>query len=238
MLRSFYFGQYSFKNSVIHKIDPRLKLLYIFVLSVLVFIPKNISQIVVFSLAMIILIIMSKIGFIDLTKRLRPFYTILIFILMMYLIFSRDKFSYGLVVAWRFLMLIILSSVLTFTTTLSGMITAIEKLARPLKLIGISPRNIALMISVAVRFIPVMFMNLSRTRDAMLARNCNMKKLKNIRLLMIVLLQKMLKSASNLSDAMRSRLYNENLETRKILKLYARDYLSALFLLIFFIIII
>jgi energy-coupling factor transport system permease protein len=119
-----------------------------------------------------------------------------------------------------------ISMLLTYTTTIQNLIIAIEKLSKPLKVFSIKPRNIAVMISVAVRFIPVMFIHFERAREAMLSRIANFRRTKNIKLLVTIVLEKMLKSASNLSDAMYSRLYNENVVDRKMMKLKKYDYLS------------
>ena len=67
----------------------------------------------------------------------------------------------------------------------------------------------------------------------MASRSANFRKMKNIRLLMINLLERMFRSASNLSDAMQSRLYNENARSRKTLGLGSYDYISMIFVLAF-----
>ena len=155
----------------------------------------------------------------------------------MYLLFSRNQLLLGTIYLWRFLMLIIISLLLTYTTTVSDLITAIEKLSKPLKIFNIKPRNIAVMISVAIRFIPVMFISLEKTREAMLSRLVNFRKIKYLKLLVLLLLEKMLKSASNLSDALHSRLYNENAKSSKIMKLEKNDYISIVVIIIFVLII-
>lgn len=237
MIRRLSFGQYVHKNSIIHSIDPRLKIVYVIILSILVFMIKNIYEILIFAIFVFIVVLLAKIDFKNYINNLRSFYLLFIFVFLMYVIFSRNNLNQGLLTIWRFLMLISISMILTFSTTVSSLIVAIEKLSRPLKLLGIKPRNIALMISISIRFVPVMFTNMERTKESMLARLANFRKLKHIKLFMLVLLEKMFKSASRLSDALHSRLYNENIESQKVLKLKPYDYLSIL-LVIFFVIII
>ena len=231
------FGQYKHRNSIIHKLDSRLKLFYVIILSILVFTIEDSLSILIFSSFIVIVILLSKLSAEDLIKGLRPFFFIFIFLLLMYLLFSRNKLEQGLITIWRFLILVIISLILTFTTTISSLVIAIEKLIKPLRILNIKPRNIAVMISVAIRFIPVMFINLERLKEAMLARLANLKKFKYIRLIITALLERMFKSASNLSDAMESKLYNENLESNKILRLSKNDYLSTIAILIFILII-
>ena len=110
-------------------------------------------------------------------------------------------------------------------------------MSKPLKVFGIKPRNIATMISIAVRFIPVMFINFEKTREAMLSRLADFRKMKNIKLVVILMLHKMLKSASSLSDAMYSRLYNGDVESNKNLVFEKYDYVSIIFVIILILII-
>lgn len=209
MIRKLSFGQYKFKDSVIHNLDARIKLICVLILSILLFSIKSEFDILVFSLFVLLLILLSKMGLSELLKNLRPFYLIFIFLLVIYLLFSRSMIYFGIVYLWLFLMLIIISLILTYTTTISQLIAAIEKMSKPLTIFNIKPRNIAVMISVAIRFVPVMFIRLEQTREAMLARLADFRKIRHIKLLVMILLEKMLKSASTLSDAMHSRLYNE-----------------------------
>lgn len=237
MNRSSYFGQYRYKNSLLHGLDPRLKILYVFVLSILIFITDSLSKILIFSLVIILVILLSKIGVKSLFVSLRSFYSIFIFILVMYLLFSRNDIWQGMLTIWRFLMLILMSIILMYTTTISDLVCSIERLSSPMKVFNIKPRNIAVMISITVRFVPMMFANFERLRDAMTARLADLRKLRMVKLIMLCLLEKMLKSASNLSDSMQSRLYNENAKSSKSFKLDIYDYASVIFILIFAVVI-
>ena len=157
-------------------------------------------------------------------------------LLLMYAIFSSNRIEEGIIVLWRFLLLILISFVLTYTTPLSNLTAAIEKLSKPLKIFGVKPRNIAIMISIAIRFFPVMFVCLERLREAMLARLADFRKLRSIKILVIALLENMFASASTLSDAMMARLYNENAESSRVMILKKNDYISlGLFFLFLFI---
>lgn len=200
--------------------------MYIVVLSILVFAIKDVSKILLFTIYIFIIIILTKIDFKSYIKNLRPFYSLFVFILLMYIVFSRNNINQGLITIWRFWILITMSVILTFSTTTSRLVTGIKKLSTPLKVFGFKPRNIALLISMAIRFVPVMFINMERTKEAMLSRLANFRRLKSIKSLMFVLLEKMFKSASNLSDALQSRLYDENVESQKVLELQLYDYIS------------
>ncbi len=237
MIKKFTFGQYRDKSSAIHHLDARIKIIYVIVLGILSFTIRAKADIFIFSLFVLMIVVLAKIGLRDLLSNLRPFYLIFVFLLAMYLIFSRDQIVLGLVYLWRFLMLIIISLLLTFTTKISDLIAAIERLSKPLRIFGIKPRNLAMMISVAVRFIPVMFVYFERAREAMISRLANLRKLSHMKVLVVLLLEKMLKSASNLSDSMYSRLYDENLESKRVMKLNAYDYISVIVVAFFIFII-
>ena len=237
MIKRLTFGQFMDKNSFIHSLDARLKLVYVILLSILVFLIQNLKEIVILSMFILTIILISKINFNDLIRNLRPFYFASIFILMMYLLFSRSQLILGILAIWRFLMLVLISLAFTFTTKISDIIAAIERLTLPLRFFNIKPRNIATMISIAIRFVPSMFIAMGKTREAMLSRLADFKKIKHIRLFMIVMLEKMMKSSSNLSDAMQSRLYNENIENKRIIRLKTDDYLSIAILTILILII-
>ena len=237
MIKGISLGQYRHKESVIHFLDARIKISYVILLSIISFSIKSSFYIAVFTSFILLILLLAKIDLKSFAKNLRPFYLIFVFILLMYILFSPNQIKLGLIAVWRFFILISISMLLTFTTKLSDIVGAIEKLSRPLKIFKIKPRNIAVMISIAIRFIPVMFINFERAREAMLSRLANFRKLKHIKLLILVVLERMLKSASNLSDAMHSRLYNENVESKRIMKLGEYDYLSmiAMALLLLFI---
>ena len=234
MLKKLTFGQYAHKDSIIHKLDPRIKILAVVALSATAFLLETYYKFALFSLFVLLLIILSKINFSSLIRNLRPFFFIFIFILLMYLLFSRNQLYLGIMAIWKFLLFIIIASILTFTTTITNMVTAIEKLLALLKLTRINPKTFALLIALTIRFVPALFLYADRIKDARLARLGSLRKPKHIKLLFLPLLDRIFKSASNLSDAMLSRSYTENRTTYfNIIKLNYYDYISFILLLIF-----
>ena len=145
----------------------------------------------------------------------------------MYAFFSKDELIKGLIVVWRFILLIITASVLTFSTTISDLVLALEKLFKPLKIVGVKSRDIAVMVSITLRFIPLFFLEATKIRDAKLSRLADLKKFKHIKLVVIPLLEKVFKRASNLSDAMEARCYrSEGTTNMRELRLGFRDFLA------------
>jgi energy-coupling factor transporter transmembrane protein EcfT len=227
-MSNLYFGSFVFKNSFIHRLDARIKIFYVFALSTLIFSVKKFPDVLIFTAVIVFILAVAKMDANYLVKNLRKFLSVFLLIFFMYVIFSNDKIIEGVFVLWRFLWLILISLVLTYSTSLSDLTLAIEKISQPLKIFGIKPRNIALMVTVAIRFIPVMFLRLERCKEAMLARLADFKKLKTIKILVITLLEHMFAQASTLSDAMTARLYNEDAESSGIMRLGRNDYISLM----------
>ena len=234
MLKQLTFGQYSDKNSILHRLDPRIKILAVVSLSASAFLLETYFKFIIFSLFILMLIYLSKINFRSLIRNLRPFFFIFLFILLMYIFFSRNELEKGIQTIWRFILFIIIASILTFTTTITNMVTAIEKLLSPLKIMKINPRTFALLIALTIRFIPSLFLYAERIKDARLARLGDLRKPKHIKLFFLPLIDRVFKSASNLRDAMISRNYSEKRATYfNIIKLRYYDYLYFIILILF-----
>lgn len=238
MLKKLSFGQYTHKSAIMHKLDPRIKILAVVILSAFVFFINGYKKMLLFSILIISLAVISKISFPSLMRSLRPFSSIILFILLMYILFSRNEIHNGILSIWRFLLFIAIALILTFTTTITSMVTAIEKLLAPLKLLKINPRTIALLISLTIRFIPALFLYADRIKDARLARLGSLRKPKHIKLLFLPLLDRIFKSASTLSDAMVARCYSPKRTSYfNAITLRPYDYFSlgVLIILLFFI---
>lgn len=225
-MSNLYLGSYVFKHSFIHRLDARIKIFYVAALSTLIFSVRKLPDALIFTAGIIFILAMSKMDAAYILKNLRRFFSVFLFIFLMYIVFSNEKIIEGIFVLWRFLMLILVSLALTYSTSLSNLTLAIEKISVPLKFFGIKPRNIALMITVSMRFIPVMFLRLEKCREAMLARLADLNKLKNLKILIISLLEHMFVSASTLSEAMSARLYNEDASSTRVMRLSGNDYIS------------
>jgi energy-coupling factor transport system permease protein len=155
----------------------------------------------------------------------------------MYYFFSKNEFDKGVLVVWRFTLLIIIASILTFTSSISQLVYAIEKLFYPLKIFKISPRNIAVMVSTTIRFIPLLFLEANKIKDAQKSRGANPKKIKHIIFLVIPLLRKTFDKANNLADAIESRCYRDyGYSHFKELKIDVRDYFASIFIFLLIII--
>ncbi len=232
MLKRLSFGQYTHKDSLIHKLDPRIKVLAVVILSASAFLIKSYYNMSMLSFLVLLLVLIAKINFSSLIINLRPLSPIMIFILIMYLLFSPNQLDKGILSIWRFLLFVAIALILTFTTTINSMVTGIEKMIVPLKFFRVNPRTFALLISLTIRFIPSFFLYAERIRDARLARLGSLKKAKHIKLLFIQLLDRIFKSASTMSDAMVARSYTaERKSYFNKIHLRANDYISLFVLM-------
>ena len=233
MFRKLSFGQYSYKNSITHGLDPRIKIISVIILSAAAFLIDSYSKIMIFSVFIILLIMLSKLKFSALLGSIRPFFFIFFFILLMYIIFSRNDLNSGILTIWRFILFIAIASILTFTTTITDLITAIEKLLKPLETIRINTRNFSLLIALTIRFIPALFLYAGRIKDAQSARLGSMKKPGQIKVFIAKLLDRIFSSASAVSDALVSRNYNRiRVSYFNPVKLEFKDYLSLSILIV------
>ena len=102
------FGQYAYKNTLVHRLDPRVKILLVVFISIFLFLLKSYYSFIVTTIFIILLIIISKIKLISLLRSLRPFLFFFVFIFLMYLLFARAELNAGLITVWRFTLLIVI----------------------------------------------------------------------------------------------------------------------------------
>lgn len=226
------FGQYAYKNTIMHKLDPRIKIILVVLSSIFLFLINSYFKFLLISTLILFTALTAKIKLKNILKNLRPFLFFFIFILLMYYFFSKSEFDKGIMVVWRFTLLVIIASILTFTTSISQLVYAIERLFLPLKILKISSRNIAIMVSTTVRFIPLLFLETNKIRDAQKSRMAG-KKIRNIIGLVAALLRKTFNKANNLADAIESRCYRDHSYTNfREFKTSFRDYIALLIVML------
>ncbi|NLO20457.1 MAG: energy-coupling factor transporter transmembrane protein EcfT [Syntrophomonadaceae bacterium] len=183
------FGQYMDLKSPIHSCDPRVKLLAVLAFS-LIILDLNPTGLMLASGVVLAISWLAKIGIGSLFKSSRPVWPLLTMLFFIYVLFSPVNsiplfslapimISYeglylGVFQAGRFLLLILSASLLTMTTSLSDLTIGVEALLRPLRVIGISSHNIALMVGMAIRFIPALRIEMNNIQEAQLARGANL----------------------------------------------------------------
>ncbi len=186
--------------------DARMKLVGIVIASLLVFF-MNTSGLLVSSLMASTLVFFAKIPLKNIARNMRPFLFFSAFVVAMYYLFSPHELLKGFLTVWRFLLLVIFSSILLFTTSISAMISAVESFSQPLRAFHVKPRNVGVMLALTLRFIPLLFEESASVKDAIIARGGSMKKAKHIKLFITAMLGRSFQRASRVADALVARNY-------------------------------
>lgn len=256
MLNNITFGQYYPGNSVIHKLDPRFKIVLTFGLIIVAFVASNFISLGLVSIATVLMMILSKIPVKMYLKTVKSiwFFVALTALINIFFIQTGDVlleflkikiYSGGvekaLFIALRIFLLLIISSALTYTTTPTSLTDAIESLLKPLSKIGINIHTFAMMMTIALRFIPTLIEETGKITNAQKARGASMddgsiiKRIKAVIPILIPLLASSIRRATELADAMECRCYHgaEGRTRLKVMKSSPKDYVSmVLFILL------
>ncbi len=257
MLKDITFGQYFDSKSVIHRADPRVKIVLLVAIIVFIFISQNFWGLSLSAFFIMLSMIITKIPIKMYLKNLKAVLPILVFTAVINAFYGEGtvllkiwRFSVtsgGLeragFMALRIVLLIVISATLTYTTTPNDLTDAIESLFSPLKFIGLKTavHTLAMMMTIALRFIPTLveeaekIMNAQKARGADLESGNLKEKIKALIPILIPLLFSSVRRAAELADAMECRCYNsgEGKTRMKQLKLHFRDFVLTLFTVCF-----
>ena len=254
MLKDVTFGQYYPGNSLLHKTDPRFKMLILIEYLIIVLVSTAEIAVAVSILFTLFLISVSGVRFSVLIKSIKPLIFILIFTALINLFFTASESEP--IVDWKFikiyeegirnaiLMLIrLLSLVLgtsvlvSFTTSPLELTDAIESLLSPLKKVKVPVHEFAMMMSIALRFIPTLIEETNKIISAQKARCADFEsgnlanRIKALIPILIPLFVSSVRRAEELADAMECRCYNGG-EGRTKLKVMTAHFSDYLFLAI------
>ncbi|EOS24536.1 hypothetical protein C806_02047 [Lachnospiraceae bacterium 3-1] len=257
MIRDITIGQYYPSNSIIHKLDPRVKLMGAFVYVLSLFIFRGIAGFAAVTIGLAVLIWFSKVPFRYMVKGLKAIVVILAITAIFNLFLTPGK---PLVSFWKFRItqeglksaafmmvrltyLILGSSVLTLTTTPNHLTDGMEKSLRPLNKIGIPVHEVSMIMSIALRFIPILVEETDKIMKAQLARGADfesgnlIKRAKSMVPLLVPLFISAFRRANDLAMAMEARCYNggEGRTKMKPLKYARRDAAAYSFIAVYFI---
>ncbi len=251
MLKDITIGQYYPTDSLVHRLDPRLKLIALVLYIVFIFLASSALSLLYMAVLTFILISLTKIPVVTYLKNLKTILPIIIITAVLNMLYVSDGntiFSFWIVnitdggvnravfMAVRIIVLILSSAMLTYTTTPTMLTDAIESLLSPLRHIGLGSavHTIAMMMTIALRFIPTLIdetdklMNAQKARGADFDSGSILKRVKALIPILIPLLISSIRRAFDLSEAMESRCYTgDYTRTRmKQLKLTKVDYIS------------
>ncbi len=258
MLKDITFGQFIDTNSVVHKLDPRTKLLFLLAFIVLIFVAGNFASVLLLSVFLIFVLLISKIPVKMYLKNIKTILPIIILTALLNMFYTGDGnilVDYWIItitvggvmravfMAVRIILLILASAVLSYTTSPTSLTGAIESLLKPLSLVGLKNgvHTMAMTMTIALRFIPTLIeetdkiMNAQKARGADLESGNLIKRIKALLPILIPLLISSVRRAYELAEAMECRCYNggEGRTKFRVMKYSVRDVVTlVLFLLL------
>lgn len=257
MLRDITIGQYFPGNSIIHRLDPRFKIVLTFIYILMLFTGSNLVCLSVGAVYTVMALLLSKIPLKMFWKSVKPLLPFLIItaILNLFLVDNGD-----VLFKWRFIkitegginisvfmvirisLLIMGSSLLTYTTSPITLTDAIERLMSPLKVLKFPVHELAMMMSIALRFIPTLIEETDKIMSAQKARGAEIdtgslvNRARNMIAILVPLFISSFRRADELATAMECRCYNggEGRTRLRQLRSAGRDYAALAVTLVFY----
>ena len=249
MIRDITIGQYYPAKSILHRLDPRVKLVSTLLYLISLFLFKSIPGYIVATAFLITVIQMSKVPISFFVKGLKPIIMLLLITVLFNLFLTRDGdvlfhawiftiteggLRTAVYMAIRLIYLIIGSSLMTFTTTPNELTDGIESLLHPLNKIRVPVHEVAMMMSIALRFIPILLEETDKIMKAQIARGADLEngniiqRAKNMIPILVPLFVSAFRRANDLAMAMEARCYRggEGRTKMKPLQYKSRDYIA------------
>lgn len=227
MIRDITIGQYYQTDSVIHRLDPRVKLTGTLLYIITLFFIDSIVGYVLATLALAVVIKLSKVPFKFIVRGMKA----IVFLLLITVVFNmfltpgepivsfwilkltKEGIRTALFMGWRLILLIIGSSLMTLTTTPNHLTDGLEKSLHVFNKIGVPVHEIAMMMSISLRFIPILIEETDKIMKAQMARGADfesgnvLQKAKAMVPLLVPLFISAFRRANDLAMAMESRCY-------------------------------
>lgn len=229
MLKDITIGQYVPTGSVLHKMDPRFKIVLVFAMMVLVFFVKNFAGMGLLAVFVVGACILSKIPASILVRSFRPLLPFILITVILNLFYSGGEtvlvqfwiititlegILYALLMILRIVFMLLIGSLLTFTTSPVMLTDALERLMKPLSYIKVPVQDIAMMMTIALRYIPNLIDETNKIMNAQKARGANLdtgkftQRVKALIPVLVPLFVSAFKRAEELALAMECRCYN------------------------------
>ncbi len=261
MIRDITIGQYYPADSIIHKLDPRVKLAGTLLFIISLFLFSTFLGYVIAGAFLCLVVWLSKVPPKFILRGLKAIFILLIFTVVFNLFLtpgetmirftSRIQITYegfrtAMFMAIRLLFLIIGSSLMTLTTTPNQLTDGLEKSLAPLKKIHVPVHEIAMMMSIALRFIPILLEETDKIMKAQSARGADfdsgniIQKAKALVPILVPLFVSAFRRANDLALAMEARCYHGGDGRTKMKPLHyeRRDKLAYLFMLLYLVVLI
>ena len=256
MISDITIGQYFPGNSVIHKMDARMKIILVLCLIVSIFICKNIVSLAAIVLCAVALVLLSKIRLKTVLKSIKPLVVIILITAVLNLFygdgeplveFGRLKITANgietaVFMAIRIITLVVISSLLTYTTSPTELTDALERLLKPLTFLKIDVHSLAMTMTIALRFIPTLVEEIEKIMAAQKSRGADMDSggLIHRAKALIPLFVSSFRRAGELAYAMECRCYRggSGRTKMKVMKFSPRDFVALGVVVIFIAVII
>lgn len=258
MLKDITIGQFFPGESVIHRLDPRFKIIITLIFIVMLFTGDSIICLAIGGVFTILSIILSRIPVKMFAKSIKPLLPFLLITAVLNLLFvssgeiywqwkflkvTSDGINISVFMIIRIILLIAGSSLLTYTTSPITLTDAIERLLSPLKKFKLPVHELSMMMSIALRFIPTLIEETDKIMSAQKARGAEIDtgslttRTKNLISVMIPLFVSAFRRADELATAMECRCYNggDGRTRLRQLKSSARDYIALGITVLFFV---
>lgn len=257
MIKNITIGQYIPSSSVIHRLDPRTKIMGTIAFITSLFLVKNYTAYLLIFALILLVTYLAKLKFGFLYKGLKAVYILILFTTLLNLFITRgagapliqlgflrvyrEGVQLAIFMALRLLFLIMGTSLLTLTTSPIELTDGIEKLLNPYRRFGMPAHELAMMMSIALRFIPTLMDETDKIMKAQMARGADfdsknlVKKAKSLIPLLVPLFISSFRRAEELAMAMEARCYRggEGRTRMKELIYKQRDAIAYLILLLY-----
>ena len=252
MLKDITLGQFFPGDTFIHRLDPRTKLIAVILYIVALFNAKGVVTYAMVMAVLVLCILVSRVPFRSLTRGLKPIYIIVAFTAIMNLFFTsgtplgtgwllshitQEGLRSAIYMILRIVMLIMGTFLLTYTTSPIRLTDGLEDLLGPLKKLGVPVHELAMMMSIALRFIPTLIEETDKIMSAQRARGADfesgnlLQRAKALIPLLVPLFVSAFRRADELATAMECRCYHggEGRTKLHVLRYETRDYLTLAF---------
>lgn len=252
MLKDITLGQFFPGDTVVHRLDPRVKLVLVLVYITALFLAHGLLAYVLLAIVLLACLYLSKIGLKAVLRGLRPVLIIILITVILNIFFIRGEtilFEWRFIViaregiytaafmASRLIMLIVCTFLLTYTTSPIALTDGLEQMLNPLKKLRLPIHELAMMMSIALRFVPTLIEETDKIMSAQKSRGADfesgglIKRARAVIPLIIPLFISAFRRADELATAMESRCYHggEGRTRMKVLKASGRDYAAVLF---------
>lgn len=249
MIRDITIGQYYPSNSKLHRLDPRVKIMCTLLYLISLFLFRNIWGYLAATVFLIAVIRISKVPFRYIIRGLKPIMMLLMITVLFNLFLTKtgnivfevwilkitdEGIRTAVFMAIRLTYLILGSSLMTFTTTPNALTDGIEKLLWPFQKMKLPVHEIAMMMSIALRFIPILLEETDKIMKAQIARGADLEsgniiqKAKSMIPILVPLFVSAFRRANDLAMAMEARCYRggEGRSKMKPLLYQRKDYIA------------